>query len=60
MEKEIGCRVIIQEVLDIQFDYVYIKVFISKDDPNISLLLVSHIILFKKGEYIVINLLSFA
>ena len=29
MEKEIGCRVTIQEVLDIQFDYVYIKVFIS-------------------------------
>ena len=26
MEKEIGCRVTIQEVLDIQFDYVYIKV----------------------------------
>ena len=60
MEKDIGCRVTIQEVLDIQFDYVHIKVFISKDDPNISLLLVSHIIIFKKGEYIVINLLSFA
>ena len=31
MEKEIGCRVTIQEVLDIQFDYVHIKVFISNE-----------------------------
>ena len=30
MEKEIGCRVTIQEVLDIQFDYAYIKVFIRR------------------------------
>ena len=30
MEKEIGCRVTIQEVLDIQYDYVYIKVFIRR------------------------------
>ena len=58
MEKEIGCRVTIQEVLDIQFDYVYINY--SYQMYNVSLLLVSHIIIFKKGEYIVINLLSFA
>ena len=29
MEKDIGCRVIIQGVLDIQFEYIHIKVFIS-------------------------------
>ena len=54
MEKEIGCRVIIQEVLDIQFEYIHINIF------NVSLLFVSYIFAFIKGEYIVINLLSFA
>ena len=29
MEEEIGCRVIIQEVLDIQFEYIHINKFIS-------------------------------
>ena len=29
MEKEIGYRVTIQEILDIQFEYIHIIVFIS-------------------------------
>ena len=55
MEKEIGCRVIIQGVLDIQFEYIHIKY-----SYNVSLLFVSYIFAFIKGEYIVIDLLSFA
>ena len=31
MEKEIGCRVIIQGVLDIQFEYIHIEIVISNE-----------------------------